>query len=325
MKLSDEFKVGLFATVALGVLIVGFNYLKGRDLFKDTITLKALYNNLDGLSVGNPVFYYGDQIGKINGKQLNYNDKGVLEFTISMSVNPMVKIPQGSVAKIVSSDIMQSKAIEILPADDKGVYAVDGDDLVGETEISLTDKVSRVITPLKANAEKLMEELTGTLNKLEELLDDEAKNNIRASLSNFQSSSKKLSGLIDKSSDDLGVILDDFKGASTSIKQTSGKLSYTVDNINALTDSLREAPLKSTVEDVKMAVTKLNGVLDAVENGDGTLAKLLDDPELYNEMTKAVEGIETLTQDIKDHPRHYLSPLGKKKRKDWAPEPVPVD
>ena len=317
MKLSDEFKVGVFATFAIAILIVGFNYLKGRDLFSDTVTLKAVYNNLDGLAKSNPVFYYGDEVGKVSSKERNYND-GVLEFTISMSISPEVRIPKGSIAKIVSSDLLQSKAIEILPAEDKGEYVVDGDELDGETEISLTDKVSRVITPLKANAEKLMEELTTTLGKLEGMLDEEAKDNIRNSLGNFQKSSKKLSALIDKSSDDMSVILDDFKGASASIKETSGKLSYTVDNVNALTDSLRNTPIKSTVEDVKVAVASLQLILESLNEGEGTAAMLLNDPSLYNDLNTAIKELETLAQDIQEHPRHYFSPLGKKTRKDWA-------
>lgn len=314
MKLSNEFKVGVFATFTLAILIVGINFLKGKDLFADTITLKAVYHNLEGLGVGNPVFYYGVQIGSVKGKTLGYSNDTTLEITVNMEVNPEVRIPQGSIARIISSDLLQSKAIEIFPNSRSKTIVNDGDMLVGETEESLTDQLGQMISPIKDNAEKLMKDLSITLTNIEDLLNDQAKKDIQASLSNFRVSSHKLSMLIDESDENIAAILNDFKGASSAIKSTSGKLDVTVDQVNALTDSLQNTPIKSTVQDVQIAVKNLTAILSKIESGDGSLSLMLNDPDLYNDLKAAAAGIDELTEDIKNHPKHYLAPLGRKNR-----------
>ncbi|MCB0737489.1 MAG: hypothetical protein KDC92_08245 [Bacteroidetes bacterium] len=316
MKLSDEFKVGVFATFAIAVLIVGFNYLKGRDLFANNITLTAKYENLSGLAPGNAVLYYGDQIGKVIGKTRQYDEKSKPYFIVSMSVTPEAKIPKGSVAKIISP-IMASKAIEIVPSNSPE-FVVDDDQLKSTIDYGLMPKLEKTAGEL----EEITNSLKTTIANLGKTLDNETQDDIKISIKNIKNTSESLGGLIQRTSDNLGGIMSDFKSASSSVKETSGKLSSTVENVNAISDSLRNTPIKSTVEDVKAAVASLQGILLALDNGEGTLGQLLNDPTVYNNLDATIRELEKLAKDIQAHPKHYLAPLGKKERKDWAkPEP----
>lgn len=315
MKLSDEFKVGVFASVSIVLLILGFNFLKGNDLLSSSDVMKAQYRKIDGLGKANPVFFYGLQIGKVVGIETSYDEKDSLLITITFTVNPDVRIPVNSTAKIISSDILQSKAIEIFPNKNETRFAKNGDYLVGKTELSLTDQVSAVITPLKTQTEKLMKDLGSTISKIEQTLDDDSQENIKASLNNFKESSKQLSNLLNQSSKDIVIILDDFKGASSSVKATSAQLEGTIKNINELTTELKNAPIAATLEEAKQAILKLNKVLDAANSTDGTLGLLIHDPKLYEDLDAAVKSIEALSNDLQAHPRNYFSPLGKKNPK----------
>ena len=65
MKISNETKIGALAAVSIAVLILGFNYLKGKELFDKNTRLFAVFNKVDGLAVSNPVLVNGMQVGKV--------------------------------------------------------------------------------------------------------------------------------------------------------------------------------------------------------------------------------------------------------------------
>lgn len=316
MKLSDEFKVGVFASISIVILILGFNFLKGKDVFATSDMLFAEYRRIDGLGKANPVMFKGLQIGKVIEIEKRYSEEDSLIITVGFTIDPEVKIPEGSIARIAKPDPLSSAAILVVPPagkkGEKPTYVSDGQFLTGRVDASITDQLSRAIDPIKAKTEELMKSLSLTIEKLEEALDEEGQAQIKASLDNFQTSSKHLSTILAASSRDIDIILSDFRGASASIKSSTGKLDKTVDNVNALTDSLRKAPIVSTVAEAKMALERLNTVLAATEGTDGTVGLLLNDPSLYQNLDEAIKSIDILVKDIKEHPRNYLKPLGKR-------------
>ena len=70
MKFSKEIKVGLLAIVSITILYLGFNFLKGIDLFKETNNYYALYENIDGLTISNPVVINGLSVGRVSNIEI---------------------------------------------------------------------------------------------------------------------------------------------------------------------------------------------------------------------------------------------------------------
>lgn len=318
MKISDEFKVGVFASLAITLLIIGFSFMKGKDLLGSNNVFYAKYNNIDGINNSNPVLYYGVQVGKVDNIALEYNNEK-LEITLSISVSPEVKIPKGSIARIISSDIMGSKAVQIIPnMENKDGFAQSGDYLIGETELSLTAEVGKIVGPLKANAEKLLADLANVIEKVNHMLDEESQNDIKQSLANFRATSDEINKIMASSSGDIKSAIKDFKETSSKINGSTDDLTHTISNLSELSDSLSQAPIKATVEKVVKTVDDLNKILGKINDGEGTISKLINDPKLYNDFSKAANSLDSLLDDFQKHPKHYLAPLGKKNRKNWA-------
>lgn len=319
MKLSDEFKVGVFASISIVLLILGFNFLKGKDVFATSDMLYSQYAKIDGLSKANPVMFKGLQIGKVIEIEPGYDENDSLVITVGFTIDPEVKIPAGSIAKIAKPDPLSAAAIIVTPprykkgqAPKQATYVTDGEFLTGIVDPSITDQLTAVVSPLKNKTEQLMKELSITIEKLDEALDEEGQAQIKSSLTNFQTSTKHLSTILAASARDIDIILNDFKGASSSIKSSTGKLDKTIDNVNSLADSLRKAPIVGTVAEAKMALERLNNILASTEGTESTMGLLLNDPSLYENLDEAIKSIDILVKDIKAHPRNYLKPLGKK-------------
>ena len=56
MRVSNETKVGALTVIAVTVIILGFNFLRGKTIFKSGNIIYAKYTDTKGLIVSNPVF-----------------------------------------------------------------------------------------------------------------------------------------------------------------------------------------------------------------------------------------------------------------------------
>lgn len=316
MNLSNEFKVGVFATFAIVILILGFNFLKGKDIFASSDVLYAKYRKIDGLSKANPVFINGLQIGRVVEIETEYDDQDSLLITVGFTVDPSIRIPLNSTVYIGKSDPLASTAIEIKPGNDRSILAKDGDYLKGRISVDIFGQLDKIMGPLKSESEKLIKGLSKTISQLEETFDDNAQADIKSSISNMKDAMSSVKSIMRKGDGEFQSITANFKEAGTNLKSSSQKLDETLDNINSLTDSLAKAPINSSIVEVKLALEKLNKILEAANGDESTLGLLVNDKALYDKLNATLESFNELAKDIKAHPKTYLAPLGKKDNKN---------
>src|SRR5471030_1971648 len=107
MKITNETKIGALTAIAIAMLILGYSFLRGDDLFSGTNKFYAVYSSVDGLTVSKPVLVNGFQIGRISKMKLLNDGHTIVEF----SVERQYKVPSNTFAKLVSTDLLGTKAI----------------------------------------------------------------------------------------------------------------------------------------------------------------------------------------------------------------------
>ncbi|MFY8171087.1 MAG: MlaD family protein, partial [Sphingobacteriaceae bacterium] len=187
MKISNETKVGSLTVIAITVLIIGYNFLKGKDLFTNTVDYYAKYENINGIKVSNAILYNGFNVGKVTALDLNENG----EVIATLTLQPNVKIPINSIAKIASQDLLGAKAIVLLFSDARTYYQ-EGDTLQTEVEMSLSESVNTQVLPVKAKAEKLLGTMDSILITVQTILNPNFRNNIDESFSSIKRSIETL-------------------------------------------------------------------------------------------------------------------------------------
>ena len=101
MKISNETKVGILTITALTVLILGFNFLKGKNLFSKSKKIYAVFKEMGTLEKSNEVKIHGLPIGSVYDKQ--EMDKNVSAIIVTINLTRDINIPDNSVAYIGSS------------------------------------------------------------------------------------------------------------------------------------------------------------------------------------------------------------------------------
>ena len=118
------------------------------------------------------------------------------------------------------------------------------------------------------------------------------------------------------------------------LKDNQGKLGSSLDNFDMLTsnfaklsDSLNNAGLGSTLASLQSTVVSLDNIMSRLDNGDGTLGKLMTDKELYSNLNSASRELDLLLQDFRLNPKRYVnvSVFGKKQSEYAVPEDDPAE
>src|SRR5258708_4325349 len=143
MKISNETKVGILTITALTLLILGFNFLKGKDLFNKSKKIYAVFNDLGPLSKSNEVKINGYVIGKVY--DLTTRDKSVSGIVATINLTQDVDIPANSKAYI-SSPLVGASFIAI-ERGDSSVFLKPGDTLQTRTDNGILDDVKAQLNP----------------------------------------------------------------------------------------------------------------------------------------------------------------------------------
>jgi len=305
LKISREVKTGVLVLLGILLLYYGFNYLKGRDLFNSSQTLYTEYDNVEGLVSSTPVTINGLNVGKVDN--IGFKGDGSGKLLIKLLVNSDFKFSKNSTAELYETGLIGGKAIAIIPAFDGAEIAEDNDVLKSTVKAGLTDLVNQRLTPLQEKIEIMMVGADSLLTNLNDVFDEKTKTSLRNSVSglnnviqNFNNTSISLNRLMSNNEEKLNNTLSNVDTMSSNLLKTSEQLANT--------------NLDQTIKNLEATIQNFNTISSKIENGEGSIGKLLKDEALYNNLEGASLQLEQLLEDMKLNPKRYVhfSLFGKK-------------
>lgn len=306
MKVSKEFKVGLFVVSGITILYLGFNYLKGVDFFSSNNKFYAVYSNVDGLNESNPVFISGFAVGRVSRIKLiqNDGDKVLVELELKEGI-----IVGDSAAATLNSDFLGNKSIALHPGDiSKPLKG--GDTLIALLDRGLADILAESAQPVANNLEATIKKVNGILDKV-----SRAGGKIDSILTDFKGASAAIKPSILRIRSSLDTTLSTYDKLGKKLNDKLDKLNPILNNVNHITDSLKSLRLNETVARVNTALEKLSQAIENFSESKGTLGKLINSDSLYNNLNQAILSLDRLLIHFDTSPKHFLSPLGKSSEK----------
>lgn len=310
MKLSKEFKIGLIVIISLALLYWGFNFLKGEDIFSNERVFIALYKDVGGLDKANPVTVNGLTVGHV--RDMNFSKDGKANVVIELIINNSIAIPKNSIARIASSDLLGSKTVEIILGTSTE-YAVSGDTLISEVEISIKEEVSRQLKPLKNKAEGLLVSIDTVITMLNSLFSKTNTDNISRSVAhiagsfeNLEKTTITLDELMTEEKNRVERILINVESITQNLKNNEDKLNNIFANFSAISDTLAKARFYETIQEVYSTMNELSDISKKINTGEGSLGMLVNDDSLYVELEKSSRDLNLLLEDIRLNPKKYF-------------------
>jgi len=305
MKISNETKIGALTAIAITILILGYSYLRGNDIFSGSNKYYAIYNSVEGLTVSKPVLVNGFQIGRISKMQLQQDGRTVVEFKIE----PDVVVPKNTLAKLESTDLLGSKAI-VFELGNSNVPAEDKDTLKADIQGSLAESLQ----PIQKKAEMLITKLDSSLTAVNKILNPNFQKNIDRSfmsiansLQTLEGTTKKIDHLVGSQSSHIDAILGNAEVVSGNLKKSTAHLNGMTANFEKVSNDVAAANLKQTLDNANKAMADLQATIAKINAGQGSLGLLLNDDKMYKNLTDASNNLNNLFIDLKAHPKRYVS------------------
>ena len=284
--MKTEVKIGLVGVVALVALYLGINFLKGINLFKSSEVYYISFSNTKGLTKNSPVYADGYKVGVVSNIQYDYSHPG--EVVVEISTDKGLRIPKGSSAQLDEA-LLGGCTLNMLLATNLREAFHPGDTIKGNDVSGLMAKVGGMVPQLEQVVAKV-DTLVATLNTLI------SNPNLPLILQNAELISENLN----KSSEQLNTLL---RGE---IPRMTGTFTQAGENVTMLTAKMNQLDLQATLDNVNRTITSVHEMMEQIQSPNGTLGKMMSDPELYNNLNHTVQSADSLVTDLKAHPKRYV-------------------
>lgn len=304
-----EVKIGAMVVVAIVILIWGFSFLKGRNLFVIGSQYYGVYSRVDGLNEGSPVFYKGFRVGSVQGIGFHPEKQGM--FLVSFNLRQDVPLYERTIAQIYSVDLLGSKAVQLI--DDGGdIRLIPGDTLRTNVMGDLKDQVSMEVLPLKDKTEKLLVKLDTVLTNIGRVFSEENKKGLSYAIRDFYLTMENLEHTTRTinhalaSDGDIGKSLQNIEQFTAALKGQSANLNTSMSNLTLFTQNLKDADISRMTLQIDSMITSLNHMINKATEGSGSLGMLVNDPALYLNLMDATANLDRLMADMRHNPERYL-------------------
>jgi phospholipid/cholesterol/gamma-HCH transport system substrate-binding protein len=242
------------------------------------------------------VLLRGVKVGSVTDIYLdgNHPDKVV----VKVGIKKTVEIPSDSHMVLFANGLMGDKAIELVMGS-SGSYFERGVIIPAQIASGLFESASTNIEDLVGEAKAVMHSLEATSNSLGKLLDQNAES-IAGILGNVEAVTGQLSGAR------IDAMIGDLEAFAAMLRDNSGRVEGIVTNLDRVTGDLAGADLRGTIDSLGIGIAHLNRVLAQVSEGDGSVARLIGDPALYDSLTAASSNLASLLEDLKANPKRYV-------------------
>lgn len=293
--MRKEVKIGITGIIALVILFLGINFLKGTNLFSSTTKYYIQFSNAKGLTKSSNVYADGYNVGVVSDIIYDYEHPG--KVLVEISTDKGLRIPKGSSAKLDEAVLGGCTLNMLLTTNLTDAYHP-GDTIPGSDTQGMMAKAASMMPQVELVIARV-DTLIATLNKLT------SDPNLPLIIQNAELLTENLN----KSAQELNRLL------ANDVPQLTGTFNRVGENAVTLTEHLNSLNLQATMDSVNMTISSVHQMMNQIQSPEGTLGLLMKDPGLYNNLNHTVQSADSLVTDLKAHPKRYVhfSVFGKKK------------
>lgn len=280
--------------------------MKGKNLFTTDNVFYAKYDNVEGLSVSNPVSINGLKVGQVDEIKPITTKDGKLHFVVKLTIDDTFEFSRNSTVEIFEPGLMSGKEMKI-NLFYGGETAKDGDTLKGNYQLSMLNSLSSQVKPVKDQLSNVLLKLDSTLASTNKIVDEQNRREIKLLLSNLNRTIESFKGASDRTN---SILANNEKGLHEVVANANAAMltaNKTLDKFGGVAERVDIDKLNGTIDQFNQTAGKLNNVISGIQNGEGSLGKLAKDEELYNNLTKTSKNLNELVEDFKVNPKRYVN------------------
>jgi phospholipid/cholesterol/gamma-HCH transport system substrate-binding protein len=287
MKISNEFKIGFWALVALLVLFFGIDYLKGINRFRPGKYYYMTCSNVEGLTVSGHVMLNGYKVGLV--RSMSYDRKHPGQVLVEINLGDEVDLPNDSYAE-VQTDLLGTASVVLHLGTSPTLYANRDTLLGGDKALGIMDRVNPMLPEVAAMLPKLDSILTGMNQIVNHSGLQESFENVNKLTTDLCETTARLNSLL--------------RG---DVPQIMAHANSAVTNLDSISTELKEAEISALMANAARALDEARATLAHLNEADNTAGRLLTTPELHNQLVATITDLDSLINDLKANPKRYIN------------------
>ena len=295
---TKEVKIALTAIVAIILLFIGLNFLKGINVFQSTQTYYVKFKDINGLVVSNSVFANGYPVGIV--RTIDYDYERGEHVVVGIEVDDDMRIPNGTRAEL-EAELMGGVRMNLVLGPNPTDNLAPGDTIGGAFKQGLMTKAEDLLPAI----EKMLPKLDSIMDNLNRLTGDPALKHTLANAEAMTGDLRKTAARLDEMMQgDIPQMLGRFNRASANLETLSARLADV--DVAATMSSVNQ-----TLDSAQQLIDKLDTKMSSKDN---TLGLFLNDRSVYENLDATLAHADSLMIDLKAHPKRYVhfSVFGKK-------------
>jgi phospholipid/cholesterol/gamma-HCH transport system substrate-binding protein len=285
----SELQVGVLTLAAIILLVVGMLWLKGMRVNENLVLYQADFARVEGMKVGDNVQVRGIRMGEVSSMEII--DTAV---RVGLQLNDTVVMHEDATITLGEKGIVGEIVIEINPGTGKSV--TEGHIFKGRT--------AGTIASMTDAAGAALDELLVVTDKVSELLDEiKTTGKVVETLAQANVTIEKLDTMVEDNQDDVAIILGDLKVASDGLRSLmeSGQIEATFSDASSV--MTRADSMMITMDGVAL---RLDHILAKLDEGGGSAAMLLNDPDLYMHADSTMVSVKRLVDAMRRNPKRFF-------------------
>lgn len=278
---SLEYKVGLFTLLGLVATILAIFVLR-PDMFnrQGMSPYYTVLKDATGILEKTHVKTNGVTIGKVSYITLDQN-----ATKVGMDLQDDVFIPQGSRVIVRTVGFLGDKFIEIKRPSNVSTPLDDGAFIPQATDASDLGEVIALIGSIAKDIKKVTENLSTVLGG------ENGEQSIANIVHNIEKFTEDARGILEDNRNDVRELV-------ANIREFSESANEVLDAENKGRIERILANFDSSMEEVKGATKNINLIAAKVENGEGTLGRLINEDDTLNEVEGALKDIRKVLAPV---------------------------
>lgn len=302
---TREVKIALTAIVAIVLVYLLINFMKGINVFKSSNTYYVRFDNIAGLAVSNAVYANGYPVGIVRGIQYDYGSHE--RVVVAIELDKEMHMPRGTKAELVTS-LMGGVTMSLILGSNPTDNLTQGDTINGGLHEGAVEKV-----------EALMPTIMDVLPKLDSIVTNMARLSADPALAQTLRNTAEITNNLRRTSAKLDAMV------GRDLPQMMHNLNKTTHNVERLSNNLAAINLQETMNEVNASLAEVkrfsaninsltNDLNSKLNSRDNTFGLLLNDRKLYDNLNHTVSSADSLLINVKAHPKRYVhfSIFGKK-------------
>lgn len=304
MPYSNELKVGAALILSVIIFFVGFRFFQDLPLFQGSYMLNATFEEASGLGEGNPVEMKGVTVGTVESVRLDQSDQVV---RVEMRIDEDIRVPEGSTVRVTGFSGVTGVRIVINPGPADNPALASGATLSPPPQGTVLERLSDQAPALASKADSVLGATNTTMRALSDQLNN-PDSDVRTTLQALRRAMEDVEAITEAEKQTVRQLLGNLEAVSGDLREFTGtrgdSLSLAVDRLNrSLTRLDRSlASFERSTATLDTLTTKLN-------NGEGTMGRLINDPSLYNRADSAAARTNRLLLDFQKNPGRYLEDM----------------